>query len=336
MTTKQLSDLSLSVLDLVPVLDGKTPADSFHTSLDLARNAEKFGYERYWFAEHHNSPGVASSATALLIGYVAGGTEKIRVGSGGIMLPNHVPLVVAEQFGTLESLYPGRIDLGLGRAPGTDQLTARALRRNTGNQGEDFPENVVELRRYLSNEATGPVGAYPGQGLNVPIWLLGSSLFSARLAGMLGLPYAFASHFAPTYLHQAIKVYRESFQPSEQLKEPYVIACVNVIAADTDEEAARQATTLYQFFLNVVRGGKDRLKAPVDEMDSLWNPYEKQIVTQQLHYTFVGGHEKITRELQSFLDQTGVDEIMACAHIFDHSARVRSYEILAEAVGKQK
>lgn len=329
---KHLQDISLSVLDLVTVLQGKVPADSFHNGLDLARKVEEFGYERYWLAEHHNSPGVASSATSLLIGYIAGGTSKIRVGSGGIMLPNHVPLVVAEQFGTLESLYPGRIDLGLGRAPGTDPVTARALRRNVGGSGEDFPSNIVELQNYLSTNKSDTVRAFPGEGTNVPLWILGSSLFSARLAGMMGLPYAFASHFAPSYLKQALKLYKESFQPSEQLKEPYSIACVNVVAADTNEEAERVATSLKLFFLNVIRGGQELLKPPVDNINAYWNPYEKAAVDQMLEYTFIGDSAKISGELQTFLDEMQVDEIMVCSHIYDHEARVRSYEILSDIV----
>lgn len=331
-TNKQLQDISLSVLDLVTVSQGNVPADSFHNGLDLAKKVEDFGYERYWLAEHHNSPGVASSATSLLIGYIAGGTSKIRVGSGGIMLPNHVPLVVAEQFGTLESLYPGRIDLGLGRAPGTDQITARALRRNVGGSGEDFPSNIVELQNYLSTNKSGSVRAFPGEGTNVPIWILGSSLFSARLAGMMGLPYAFASHFAPSYLKEALKLYKDSFQPSEQLKEPYSIACVNVVAADTNEEAEHLSSSLKLFFLNVIRGGQELLKPAVDNLDMYWSPYEKAAVNQMLEYTFIGDSSKISDELQAFVDETQVDEIMVCSHIFDHDARVRSYEIMSEVV----
>lgn len=327
-----IQDIPLSVLDLVPVLSGKTPVDSFHNSLDLARHVESFGFKRYWLAEHHNSPSIASSATSLLIGYIAEGTSTIRVGSGGIMLPNHAPLVVAEQFGTLESLYPGRIDLGLGRAPGTDPITARALRRNIAGAGEDFPENVVELKNYLGTNQAGYVRAFPGEGTNVPIWILGSSLFSARLAGTLGLPYVFASHFAPAYLKDALKLYKDSFQPSEKLQEPYSVACVNVIAADTNGEAQRLATSLYLFFLNVVRGGKEQLKPPVEEMKNFWNSFERDAVLQQLHYSFIGDAETIRKEIQSFLDDTQVNEIMICSHIYDHESRVRSYEIVANAV----
>jgi luciferase family oxidoreductase group 1 len=256
-SSASVSNLSIpfSVLDLVPVLSGKTPSDSFKNSLDLARNCEKFGYSRYWMAEHHNMAGIASSATSILISHIAAGTNSIRVGSGGIMLPNHAPLIVAEQFGTLESLFPGRIDLGLGRAPGTDQLTAMALRRNLEGAGEDFAKSLMELRSYLSSDnSDSAVRAIPGEGLDIPIWLLGSSTYSAQLAGILGLPFAFASHFAPAQLFSALQVYRESFRPSESLKEPYSMACVNVVAADTDNEAEFQATSLFTTFLNVIKG----------------------------------------------------------------------------------
>ena len=329
---KRLHDIELSVLDLAPVISGKTPADSFRNSLDLARHVENWGFKRYWLAEHHNMEGIASSATSVLIGYIAGGTSKIRVGSGGVMLPNHAPLVIAEQFGTLESLYPGRIDLGLGRAPGTDQLTAAALRRQLRGAEADFPENVKELRNYFAprNKQISYVRAIPGEGLNVPIWLLGSSTYSAQLAAILGLPFAFASHFAPNYLFDALKIYRDRFQPSENLKEPYALACVNVIAADTDEEAKRLATTLYQFFLGVTRGTAKPLQPPVETMDGLWNEYEKQAVQHQVYYSFVGSKKTVKEELQAFLDKTQVDEIMVVSHIYDHSARLRSYQILSE------
>ncbi|RAL24151.1 LLM class flavin-dependent oxidoreductase [Thermoflavimicrobium daqui] len=336
-TKQNLQDTPLSVLDLVTVSQGKSPANSFHNSLDLARHVENFGYKRYWLAEHHNSPSVASSATSILIGYIAEGTSTIRVGSGGIMLPNHVPLVVAEQFGTLESLYPGRIDLGLGRAPGTDPITARALRRNVLGTEEDFEENIMELQNYLgSPNEDASVRAIPGEGTNVPIWILGSSLYSARLAGKLGLPYAFASHFAPNYLQKALKLYKESFQPSKTLQEPYSMACVNVIAADTNEEAQLLASSLYLFFLNIIRRQKDLLKPPVENMNSYWNAFERQTVLQQLYYTFIGDSSTIQKELQAFLNDTPVDEIMVCSHIYDHTARVRSYEILSNLVKGNK
>lgn len=328
--TLTLADIPVSILDLVPILTGKTATDSFATSLDLARHAEEWGFKRYWLAEHHNMAGIASSATAVLIGYIAGGTSKIRVGSGGIMLPNHAPLVVAEQFGTLESLYPGRIDLGLGRAPGTDQLTAMALRRTLNSNGEDFPQHVEELINYLQPQnPANRVRAVPGEGLDIPVWLLGSSTFGAQLAGMLGLPFAFASHFAPTNLHVALKIYRDSFQPSESLQEPYAVACVNVVAADTDEEANRLATTLYTSFLNVIRGHSKRMQPPVDSMEGLWDESEKYNVLQMLRYAFIGSPETVKKEMQAFLDTTQVNELMVASHIFDHNARLRSYEILS-------
>ncbi|MEJ8803843.1 LLM class flavin-dependent oxidoreductase [Pontibacter sp. H249] len=328
---KKLSDTKLSVLDLVPILESRTISESFENSLDLARKAEELGYTRYWLAEHHNMQGIASSATSVLIGYIAGGTSTIRVGSGGIMLPNHAPLLVAEQFGTLETLYPGRIDLGLGRAPGTDQLTARALRRDLMESVEDFPKHVQDLRTYLGPiQPNARVRAVPGEGTNVPIWILGSSTFGAHLAGLMGLPYAFASHFAPAALQAALKVYRDSFTPSDTLKEPYAMACVNVVAADTDTEANRLVTTLYQSFLNVINGTASPQKPPVDSMEGLWSASEHYAVQQMLRYTFVGSPKTVQEELQAFIDDTQVDEIMVAAHIYDHKARLKSYELLAE------
>lgn len=331
MGSKKLSDIHLSVLDLVPILSGKTPADAFRNSLDLAQHAERFGFKRFWMAEHHNMAGIASSATSVLIGYIASGTSTIRVGSGGVMLPNHAPLVIAEQFGTLESLYPGRIDLGLGRAPGTDQLTARALRRDLKGAVDDFPQNVEEIQRYFAPpDPAAHVRAVPGEGLKVPLWILGSSTFGAQLAAILGLPYAFASHFAPASLHVALKVYRENFRPSESLKEPYAMACVNVIAADTDAEAVRLSTTLYTSFLNVIRGTAKPLLPPVDSMEGIWDGSEKYAVNQMLRYTFIGSPDTIKEELQAFTDETQVDEIMVASSVFDHAARIHSYEILSE------
>lgn len=323
--------IPLSILDLVPVLSGKTAANSFENSLDLAQHAERFGFNRYWIAEHHNMAGIASSATSVLISYIAGGTSEIRVGSGGIMLPNHAPLVIAEQFGTLESLYPGRIDLGLGRAPGTDQLTAMALRRNFEGAGEDFAKNLMELRGYLSPEnANSAVRAVPGEGLDIPVWLLGSSTYSAQLAGILGLPFAFASHFAPALLHTALEVYRDSFRPSSSLKQPYAMACVNVVAADTDEEAEYLATSLYTAFLNVIKGTRTTLQPPVNHMDSIWNDAERYAVMQMLKYTFIGSGLNVQSKLMAFAADTGIDELMITSHIFDHGARVHSYEIISE------
>lgn len=337
---KRLQDIPLSILDLAPVREGNTPADSFRYTLDLAQHAEQWGYNRYWLAEHHNMPGVASSATSLLIGYVAAGTKKIRVGSGGIMLPNHAPLMIAEQFGTLESMYPGRIDLGLGRAPGSDQPAMRALRRGLGSDGSDFPEQLAELRAYLNPTAydSRPMGvrAVPGEGLDIPIWLLGSSGFSAQLAGQLGLPFAFASHFAPDYLMAALQLYRSSFRPSEVLEKPYVMVGVNVAAADTDEEARRLATSHEQQFLNIIRGRTGKLKPPVDDMDALWTEQERAIVRKQLSFAAAGNKDTVRDKLQFFLDQTKADELIITGQIYDHEARLRSYQIIAEDIKGNK
>ncbi|MBW7474174.1 LLM class flavin-dependent oxidoreductase [Paenibacillus oenotherae] len=328
-------DVRISVLDLAPILLGGTPADSFRNSLDLARHAEKLGYYRYWLAEHHNMPGIASSATSLVISHIAAGTSTIRVGSGGIMLPNHAPLVIAEQFGTLESLYPGRIDLGLGRAPGSDQPAARALRRSLGTGGQDFPELLQELRAYLSTDSDArPMGvrAVPGEGMDIPVWLLGSSDFSARLAGQLGLPFAFASHFAPDYLLPALELYRSSFRPSEALNEPYVMVGLNIVAADTEEEGLRLATSQEQQFLNLIRGRTGPLNPPVESMESLWSPQEKALIRKQLSYSIAGDKAAIQKKLPIILEETQADEIIITAQIYDHEARKRSYQLVAEAV----
>lgn len=335
MSIKKLADIPVSVLDLVPILSGKTATDSFSNSLDLAQHVEKWGYNRYWLAEHHNMAGIASSATSVLIGHIAGGTSRIRVGSGGIMLPNHAPLIVAEQFGTLETLFPGRIDLGLGRAPGTDQRTSMALRRDLMGSVDDFPSNVVELRNYLGQEdPEAKVKAVPGHGLQVPIWILGSSTFGAQLAGMLGMPYAFASHFAPAALQMALKVYRDSFKPSEHLKEPYVMACINVVAADTDEEAVHLSTSLYLSFLNVIRGTAKPMSPPVESMEGHWDANERYAVKQMLRYSFIGSSLTVRTELQDFLNETQVDEVMVASHIYEHKARLHSYEILSRLFKK--
>lgn len=335
MSFKKLSDIKYSVLDLATVTQGSTPADSFKKSLDVAQQAEKLGYTRYWFAEHHNMMNVASSATSVLIGYIAGGTKTIRVGSGGIMLPNHSPLIVAEQFGTLASLYPDRIDLGLGRAPGTDQTTALAIRGENFNAAHNFPRDIVKLQTYFSTEnATAKVRAIPGEGLDIPIWVLGSSTDSAKVAAAFGLPYAFASHFAPTYFMEAINIYRDNFKPSEYLQSPYVMSCVNVVAADTDAEAERLATSVKQFFMGVVTGKRQLLPPPVKSMDSIWNVFEEEAVMQMLAYSFIGGPEKIKAEMSSFIEQTGVDEVMATSHIFEHSSRLYSYKLFAEVFKK--
>lgn len=325
--------LSYSILDLATVVEGKTPADTFKRSVDLARHAEDWGYERYWFAEHHNMPSVASSATALLIGHIAEKTVKIRVGSGGIMLPNHSPLIIAEQFGTLATLYPDRIDLGLGRAPGTDQLTAMAIRGERFNASHDFPSDVRKLQTYLSaDNSDAKVRAIPGEGTDVPIWILGSSTDSAYLAAAYGLPYAFASHFAPQQLLTAIKIYRDNFKPSAQLQQPYVMACVNVVAADTDDEAIRLSTSLKRLFKGVVTGKRELLQPPVNNMDLVWNELEEEAVYQMLAVSFIGSLATIKSDLQSFMAQTQVNEIMATSHIYDHQARLYSYQLFAEAL----
>jgi len=327
---KNIAELPLSILDLAAVLDGQTPADTFRNSLDLAQHAERWGYKRYWLAEHHNMASIASSATSVLIGHIAGGTSTIRVGSGGVMLPNHAPLVIAEQFGTLATLYPGRIDLGLGRAPGTDQLTSHALRRDLQGSVNDFPQNVQELLMYLSAEnRTNRVRAIPGEGLDIPVWLLGSSTYSAQLAGMLGLPFAFASHFAPTHLQAAMHLYRANFQPSQYLDAPYAAACVNVIAADTDAEADKLATSFYQLALGIIRGTSKPLQPPVDSMRGVWSDMEQEAVGQMMTYSFIGGPARVQQQVQQFVANTQVDELLAVSHIYDHTARLRSYELLA-------
>ena len=322
--------IPLSVLDLAPVPAGEDAAHALRNSLDLAQHAERWGFKRYWIAEHHNMPGIASAATAVVIGYVAAGTSTIRVGAGGVMLPNHAPLVVAEQFGTLESLYPGRIDLGLGRAPGTDQLTVRALRRDAAG-AETFPSDVVELLYYFGAD-TGQqaVRAIPGAGLNVPVWLLGSSLFSAELAAALGLPFAFASHFAPQYLHQALQAYRTRFRPSEFLERPYVMVCLNVVAAETDAEAAFLFTSVQQAFVNLRRGRAGQLPPPVHDFGASVSVQERRGREAALGEAVVGARETVQAGIERFVAQTAADELMITAQIFDHAARLRSYEIVAK------
>ena len=321
-----------SILDLSPIVEGGTAAEALQRTLDLARHAERLGYHRYWVAEHHNMPGIASAATAVVIGHIAAGTSTIRVGSGGVMLPNHAPLVIAEQFGTLESLFPGRIDLGLGRAPGTDPLTARALRRGNLDSADEFPRDVMELQAYF--RAGGPkqmVQAVPGAGLAVPIWLLGSSLFSAQLAAALGLPFAFASHFAPDHLAEALEVYRAEFRPSAAWPRPHAMAAIAVYAAATDEEAARLFTSLQQSFVKLRRGTPGPLPPPVDRMDGLWSPAERAMVTHAFSEAVVGSPATVTRGIAALLRRTGVDELMVTAAIHDHAARVRSFELVAQA-----
>ncbi|MDO7875908.1 LLM class flavin-dependent oxidoreductase [Hymenobacter sp. ASUV-10] len=327
------SPVTFSVLDLAPIAAGTTPADTFRKSLDLAQHVEKLGYTRYWLSEHHNMVSVASAAPVVLIGYIAGGTSTLRVGSGGIMLPNHAPLVVAEQLGTLASLYPGRIDLGLGRAPGTDQATAAAIRGGRFGNPHDFPRDIQQLQAYFSSDnSSSIVRAIPGEGLEVPIWILGSSTDSAHLAASLGLPYAFASHFAPGQLLPALDIYRRNFRPSATLAEPYVLACVNVVGADTDAQAEHLSTSLKQFMLGVVKGKPAPLPPPVDSMDGLWDYAQQQYVEQMLAYSFIGGPATLAHELQQFLELTQADELMAVTNVFSHEARVHSYEVLAEVL----
>jgi luciferase family oxidoreductase group 1 len=325
--------VALSVLDLAPIAEGSTVAQALHNTLDLARHAEALGYQRYWLAEHHNMDGLACSSTAVLVGHVAGGTQRIRVGSGGVMLPNHAPLVVAEQFGTLATLYPGRIDLGLGRAPGTDQATARALRRTLSTANEDrFPDDVVELQAYLADERPGQaVRAIPGRGTQVPIWLLGSSTYSAQVAAYLGLPFAFASHFAPDMLDDALALYRQHYRPSAAWPKPHAMVGVNVVAADSDDAAAWLFTSLQQRFLGMQRGQRGPLPAPIDPavMATLWTDRERQGVERMLAATAVGSPDSVRQQLQRLLQRTQADELIVAGALFDHTARKHSYTLLA-------
>jgi luciferase family oxidoreductase group 1 len=323
--------IPFSILDLSPIPKGGTAAVALHNTLELAQHADSLGYKRYWLAEHHNMPGIASAATSVAIGHVAGGTRTIRVGSGGIMLPNHSPLVIAEQFGTLASLYPGRIDLGLGRAPGTDMMTARALRRNMEESAEQFPQDVQELQYLFAPEHAGQaIRAVPGAGLDVPIWLLGSSLFSAQLAAMLGLPFAFASHFAPDLMRQALDIYRERFEPSAQLERPYAMLGANVLAADSDAQARRQFTSQQQSFINLRRGKPTQVPPPIDDIATYWSPAEKAMVEHSLAVAFVGSANTVESGLTTFIKALQPDELMITAHIFDQAARLRSIELIAQ------
>ena len=326
-----LKDIPLSMLDLASVIQGDQSAgDAFKRSLAFARHAEQMGYRRYWFAEHHNMESVASAATAVLIGFIAQGTATIRVGAGGIMLPNHAPLIIAEQFGTLASLYPGRIDLGLGRAPGTDQATAYALRRNLHSDVDAFPNDVLELLQYFGPpDKQGKVRAIPGVGTNVPVWLLGSSTYSAQLAAQLGLPFAFAAHFAPAQLFPALQLYTSTFKPSAFLKEPYAMACVNVIAGESDEEAQYLATSAYQLVLGLIRNNRKPMAPHTASMDELWSPDERAAVKQMFYYSFVGSTNTIATELTEFIENTGIRELMIATHIFDIEAKLRSMELTA-------
>ena len=322
--------IPFSVLDLAPVTEGSNTTQAFANTLDLARRAEKAGYQRYWLAEHHNMPGIASAATAVLIGYVAGGTSTIRVGAGGIMLPNHAPLQVAEQFGTLASLYPGRIDLGLGRAPGTDHATARALRRYF-DSADAFPQDVAELLAFF--EPAKPdqsVRAVPGAGIEVPVWLLGSSLFSARLAAALGLPFAFASHFAPDAMDEALALYRRDFRPSKRLALPHAMLGVNVVAAGSDAEARRLFTTQQQSFINLRRGRPGLIPPPIDDIESYWTPTEKFGVENALACAVIGDATTVQQGIEAFVARHRPDELMVTANVFDHEARCRSFELVAE------
>src|SRR3954454_15786978 len=325
---KSLPETPYSVLDLSPIRQGGSAAESFRNSLDLARHAERWGYTRYWVAEHHNMPGIASAATSVVIGHIAGGTSTIRVGAGGIMLPNHAPYVIAEQFGTLARLFPGRIDLGLGRAPGTDQLTLRALRR-TPESAENFPQDVLEVQAFLA--PAGPdqrIQAVPAAGTNVPLWILGSSHFGAMLAAELGLPYAFASHFAPDELIPALKIYRERFKPSEQLERPYAMVGVNIIAAETDAEARRLATTQQMSFANIFRGARGLSRPPIDDIESYWSPAEKAQAMSMLARSIVGSPDTVRSGIDALVAETGADELMIVSDVYDHAARLRSFEFI--------
>ncbi len=326
-----IKEIPFSVLDLSPIFEGDTAGDALRNSLRLAQHAENLNYKRFWLAEHHNMPGIASAATSVVIGYVAGGTTKIRVGSGGIMLSNHAPVVIAEQFGTLESLYPNRIDLGLGRAPGTDRPMTVALRRNLNNDGEEFPEQLEELRFFFKDVIENQkVQAVPGGGLNVPIWLLSSSGFSAHLAGVSGLPFAFAAHFSPEYTLPALKLYRQTFQPSDDLEKPYAMVALNVVAAETDEEAEFLATSQTQSFLNLIRQKTGKIPPPVKDMNSIWSAQEKALVQSRTGGSIVGSKETVRRKLEAFLAESQADEIMVNAMVFDQEKRLRSYQIVAE------
>lgn len=326
----RLSEIPFSVLDLSPIVEGATAADALRNSLDLAQNAERLGYKRFWVAEHHSMPGIASAATSVVIGYIGSGTKTLRIGSGGIMLSNHAPLVIAEQFGTLESLFPGRVDLGLGRAPGSDGMTMRALRRKI-DAGDEFPQQLQELQYFLKKPVAGQkVVAVPGGGLDIPIWLLGSSDFSARLAGQLGMPFAFAAHFSPENTLPALAIYRDNFRASGVLKRPHAMVAVNIFAAETDSDADRLATSQHQSFLNLIRGVPGKIPPPVDDMDTVWSPEEKAMVSARLGGSIIGGRSKVRNGLNALIHSTKADELIINTMTFDHSDRVRSYEIVAE------
>ncbi|WLV24352.1 LLM class flavin-dependent oxidoreductase [Aciduricibacillus chroicocephali] len=335
MSTKssgRIKGVPLSILDLAPLTEGGSASETFRNSVDLAQHAQNWGYGRYWLAEHHNMPGIASSATSIVIGHIAGATESIRVGAGGIMLPNHAALTIAEQFGTLNAMYPGRIDLGLGRAPGTDSPTSHALRRTLNSGPEDFPLQVEELEDYFAG--TSRVQAIPGKGEDIPIWFLGSSGFSAKLAAGKGAPFAFASHFSPRYTIPALNVYRDNFKPSERLDKPHALVCLNVIAADTDEEAQFISTSLKLQFWGLRRGTPFALKPPItqEELEALWSPYERQVVEAAIDSfsTIIGSPDTVKHGIERFIEETKADELMLNSVIYDHKARLRSYEIVHE------
>ncbi|WP_075617725.1 LLM class flavin-dependent oxidoreductase [Paenisporosarcina indica] len=328
---RKFNNIPLSVLDLSPINEGSHAGQSFENSVELAQHVERWGFNRYWLAEHHNMPGIGSSATSLLIGHIANATERIRVGSGGIMLPNHAPLVIAEQFGTLESIYPGRIDLGLGRAPGSDQATAYALRRSLQSSGDDFPDQLAELQSYFDPSQTARVRAFPGEGLKIPIWLLGSSGFSAQLAAQKGLPFSFASHFSSDFTIPALQIYHQHFTPSNVLKEPYAMLGVNVIAAETDEKAMWLATSQQQQMFSLMQGKPTQFKPPIDDINATWTLQEQATFQKTLatNSTIVGNPDTVKRKMESFLNQTKANELIVNSAIFDHEDRIRSYEIIA-------
>lgn len=328
---KKHSDVNYSVLDLAVITEGQTPADAIHNSRDLAKHVEEWNYTRFWMAEHHNMENIASSATSVLLGHVAEATSSMRIGSGGVMLPNHSPLIIAEQFGTLATLYPNRIDLGLGRAPGTDQETAQVIRSDRREAVRQFPENVQKLQQYFSADSDGSsIQAIPGKGTEIPIWILGSSTDSARLAAALGLPYSFASHFSPQQLLPALQIYRDNFQPSRQLDEPYVMPCINVVAADTDDQAEYLSTSLKQMFMGVITGERKPMPPPVDDMNTVWNLRTKMAAEQMLKYTFIGSKETVKTQVSDFIDQTDADEIMIASYLYDHHERLKSHRIFAD------
>ena len=326
----------VSILDLVRVTEATDASGALYNARDIAQHAENWGYNRIWVAEHHNLAGIASAATSVVIGHIAAGTKKIRVGAGGIMLPNHAPYIIAEQFGTLERLFPGRIDLGLGRAPGTDQMPLRALRRDPGSS-DNFPQDVLELQAFLAS--AGPdqkIVAIPAAGTEVPLWILGSSNFGAMLAAELGLPYAFASHFAPDYLLHALELYRSRFKPSDQLQKPYAMVGVNVIAADTDEEAKRLATTQQMSFTNMVRGKRGLSKPPIDDIETYWSPMEKAQAMRMLARSIYGSPDTVRTGLDALVEETGADELIVVSDVFDHQARLRSLDLISQAAGLER